>query len=396
MKSKKKLKIAAVVIFVIIAINSILYLTNQPVEDVLKTVEHDVNLPSIKLNNYNFHSEVYGESNREVIIVLHGGPGDDYRSILPLKKLSDRYKVVFFDQRGTGLSQRVGKNDISMATYLEDINSFVNYYGEGDRVSIIGHSWGAMLGAYYVSNYPEKVDKLVLAEPGFLTPEMATEFMKKTNGFMPKKITLKLIMGMIGIYFESKHIKGPDKQARSDYFKDRFTYGLEFEGHPVAGYFRDGDLSNGSLDNWRVGSLVPNILFKEGMDENKNFVFNFIDGIEKYNNEVLFLTSEYNTIIGIEHQIKQMKYFSKAYMEVVKGTGHTMIGEDPKASISFIRTYLEKWFIFSFRVDPGQNRDATTYFYEIDRSFLLCEILLALESISNPFLQQREIHDESI
>ena len=41
----------------------------------------------------------------------------------------------------------------------------------GQKVNLVGHSWGAMLASAYLGQYPEKVDHAVLAEPGFLTSE---------------------------------------------------------------------------------------------------------------------------------------------------------------------------------------------------------------------------------
>ena len=60
-----------------------------------------------------------------------------------------------------------------VASAISDLDSIVDHYGQGNRVNLIGHSWGAMLVSAYLGQYPEKVDHAVLAEPGFLTSDFA-------------------------------------------------------------------------------------------------------------------------------------------------------------------------------------------------------------------------------
>lgn len=62
-----------------------------------ETVDLDESLPSITLNGYKFHAETMGSADDPVIIVLHGGPGGDYRNLLPVAPLSDEYYLVFYD-----------------------------------------------------------------------------------------------------------------------------------------------------------------------------------------------------------------------------------------------------------------------------------------------------------
>src|SRR5580765_7283461 len=72
-----------------------------------KTVAEDPSLPAIDLAGTRFHAEAFGDANAPVLLVLHGGPGSDYRNLLPLQALADDgYRVVFWDQRGAGLSAR--------------------------------------------------------------------------------------------------------------------------------------------------------------------------------------------------------------------------------------------------------------------------------------------------
>ena len=65
--------------------------------------------------------------------------------------------MVFYDQRGTGLSKRVPALDITVDQFIDDLDAFVDHFGNGKPATLVGHSWGAMLtsayaGTRYLSN----------------------------------------------------------------------------------------------------------------------------------------------------------------------------------------------------------------------------------------------------
>ncbi len=92
----------------------------HPGDEVLATVADDPDLPRVEVNGYTFHAETHSDATHPVIIVLRGGPGGDYRSLLALTDLADRYRVVFFDQRSAGLSTRVPAEELTAQTALAE------------------------------------------------------------------------------------------------------------------------------------------------------------------------------------------------------------------------------------------------------------------------------------
>ena len=53
------------------------------------TVEDDPALPRIEVNGTILHAEAFGDPRAPMIVVLHGGPGGDYRAFLPYRVLAD-------------------------------------------------------------------------------------------------------------------------------------------------------------------------------------------------------------------------------------------------------------------------------------------------------------------
>jgi proline iminopeptidase len=118
----------------------------EPGNLVPPTVAEDATLPAIEMNGSRFHLETFGNPANPVIMFLHGGPGSDYRSLLRLAErhngysLADEYFLVYWDQRGTGLSKRHDKDVLTIATYTNDLDSLVNRYSPGKPVLLIGES----------------------------------------------------------------------------------------------------------------------------------------------------------------------------------------------------------------------------------------------------------------
>jgi len=109
--------------------------------------------------------------NGKPVILLAGGPGLNADYLQPIwTKLSITYKCIVLNQRGTGKSilDSVNSNSMSMDNYMSDLETMRKQLNL-EKLTLIGHSWGSMLAMEYASRYPEKVEKLVLLNPGGLS-----------------------------------------------------------------------------------------------------------------------------------------------------------------------------------------------------------------------------------
>jgi len=310
----------------------IFYMLTNGAYTVPRTVADDPSLPSVTINGRIFHAETFGNVSSPVVVVVHGGPGWDYRGLLSLKDLSDEYYVVFYDQRGTGLSPRIDPEELTLDSSLDDLDAVVGHFGKGKKVDLIGHSWGAMLVAAYLGRYPEKVGHAVLAEPGFLT----TEMMKQANVKFGPRWEAGFLMRATKAWFQSLHVRGPDKDAAFDYFIGQVA--------PYANpeYYCDGIIPDAGLLHWRAGAQAMEAILHSAMDDKGVIHIDLIKGVERFMSPVLFLATECNRSVGKSHQEKQAKFFPNSKIEIIKGSGHSMFGERPEESIRVVREYLNR------------------------------------------------------
>jgi len=103
---------------------------------------------------------------RDTVIVLHGGPGFSMSYLEPdLAPLAVRHTLIYYDQRGTGRSTLVTDSSaLDGKRFAEDLEAVRKRFAI-QRVTLLGHSWGAGVAALYARAYPDRVGRLVIVDP---------------------------------------------------------------------------------------------------------------------------------------------------------------------------------------------------------------------------------------
>ena len=114
-----------------------------------------------------------GHKKQTPVIYLHGGPGGHItdRDIQIFTLLSDSgFDVYLYDQVGGGQSKRLRNvGDYTVDRHIEDLNEIINKINSG-KVILIGQSWGGILAALFVAEYPDKIEKIIFTCPGPIYP----------------------------------------------------------------------------------------------------------------------------------------------------------------------------------------------------------------------------------
>ncbi|MNU99112.1 Proline iminopeptidase [compost metagenome] len=278
------------------------------------TVDQDPSLPSLSVNGTILHVEAHGNSSDPLLIIVHGGPGGDYRSLLNAKDLvNDGFYVVFYDQRGTGLSKREDKsqyeNKDAVQLYIDDLNALIDYFQQtsSQKVFLMGHSWGAMLATAYVNQYPERISGVVLAEPGGFT-------WTQTNDYLSRSNKIKFFSEALNdAVFPEQVIAGRNEQEILDYKASFFSTFENAPGNTIG--------NPGSYPFWRNGAVV----FEKLIENAEKYDFNFTTNLHSFSTQVLFLYSERNQAYGAEWATMVSSPYPNVQLEMVKGCGHEML-----------------------------------------------------------------------
>lgn len=100
---------------------------------------------------------------KEVIVLLHGFPGN-YMGLIDLaNSLNHDYRVIIPDLPGCGLSETL-TGQHTLENYAIWLNNFLEQVSAKHTI-IIGHSFGSRVALFFSFSYPEKIKKLVLMTP---------------------------------------------------------------------------------------------------------------------------------------------------------------------------------------------------------------------------------------
>lgn len=95
-----------------------------------------------------------------VLLMLHGGTSETAHFVKFNHALEEDFTVVYWEQRGEGKSYVKGSDStlLTLERYVEDIHELTQLLKEQfsqDKVYLLGHSFGTLLGMKTIEKYPE-------------------------------------------------------------------------------------------------------------------------------------------------------------------------------------------------------------------------------------------------
>ncbi len=155
------------------------------------------------------------------IVVLHGGPDFDHSYLLPdMDRLSDAFRLIYYDQRGRGRSgDGVRAEDVTLVSDIADLDRVREHFKLAST-AVLGHSWGTVLALEYAIRHPERVSHLILMNPA---PASAADF-----GQFRKERREKLgdDLARLGAAAATDGYKAGDPEAVAAYYRIHFKAAL--------------------------------------------------------------------------------------------------------------------------------------------------------------------------
>jgi len=112
--------------------------------------------------NHEIYIEECGTPEGIPVIFVHGGPGGgcayDHRRYFDPEK----YRIVLFDQRGSGRSKPHASLEENTTQNLIDDMEAIRVSLDIERWMLFGGSWGSTLSLLYAEQYPDRVSAMVL------------------------------------------------------------------------------------------------------------------------------------------------------------------------------------------------------------------------------------------
>ena len=258
------------------------------------------------------------------VILLHGGPGYSSYYLKPLEQLGDDRPVVRYDQLGGGKSDRVSDTTMfTIAHFVRELDSLRSALAY-DKVHIVGHSWGTILGFEYYRAHPDHVASLTLGSAALDIPAWEKNARRLVGTLSDSA------QRAIRTREAEKKYDAPDYQAALNEFYGKYVW-----RHPV-----EADLDSTIKT---VNDGIYN--YMQGPSE-----FTITGTLKHYDVTPLLKTIKVPTLYTVgefdEADPPTIKRFAAltpgAAVVVIPGSAHITTWDNPAAMVSAVRSFLRR------------------------------------------------------
>jgi haloalkane dehalogenase len=109
---------------------------------------------------YHYVDEGHGEP----VVMVHGNPTWSFYYRGLVGGLRDHHRVVAPDHIGCGLSDKPGdeRYPYRLARRVDDLEALLEHLGIRERITLVLHDWGGMIGMAWASRCPDRIARLVV------------------------------------------------------------------------------------------------------------------------------------------------------------------------------------------------------------------------------------------
>ncbi|MFX0043319.1 MAG: alpha/beta fold hydrolase [Candidatus Hodarchaeota archaeon] len=257
----------------------------------------------VDLNGIKICYEIFGKGEPLILIHGFGSRKEGFKCQIPA--LSQRFKVITFDNRGAGKSERVD-DPYTMETLADDIRSLLDFF-KIKKIHVLGVSMGGLIAQQFVLRYPEYIDKLLLINTVYGTPDNVGLDLIKKNRLEQLELTKrdpeKAFWDNAHIWFYHKYRKEIKANPKKKF------YGI---------WSAEDEIRESTIDMPTPRDIELQIEALKG--------FNSLDKLQEVKNKTLLLAASHDKICREKIMMEMHERIPNSIFKVIEKAGH----ESPK------------------------------------------------------------------
>jgi len=254
------------------------------------------------------------------LVLMHGGPGQDYTTLLPLKPLSDQFTLIFYDQRSNGRSDGADVSSMTWENLTADADALRETLGF-DQWAVLGHSFGGNVALEYALRYPQRLSHLILMNAGgdqWWVQQNAAEILAK-RGYSARAV-------QAARRFYNGQIKA------DEYFSTVFKFfGAYYYRIPILRTVRE--MISGPRPKFRPEATIF------GYSQVLNG-WTVMDRLDEIKLPALVVAGRYDFLFPPEHQAILAYRLPNAKMVLIERSGHNPQMEQSDQVIQVVRDFM--------------------------------------------------------
>jgi len=263
------------------------------------------------------------------VVFLAGGPGGNSYVFAKIAgpSLEADNLMVYYDQRGTGRSERPSSGDYAITTLVDDIEALRLHLGV-PKLSLIAHSFGAILALEYAAKYPRRVEAAVLAGPLWNAPLSCREHIERLAELRPDVHRTLMALG-----------EPPETETCERSFRavpgregERITEANMYPNAATLERVSRAEAESGLRNTGELGRAV----FRAGL-----LRYRFA-GAERVSAPVLVVGGSRDFAAGPRAQRRLAEILPRGRFAEYEGLGHWMFVEDPERFARDVSRFLDE------------------------------------------------------
>ena len=283
-----------------------------------------------------------------VILFLHGGPGSPELAMLYRYEIHERlekyFTVCYWDQRGAGMSfsSSIDTDTMTLEQMINDtyqISEYLKSRFNKEKIYIIGHSWGSLLGLKTIEKHPENYFAYIGI--GQVTNQIKSE--KLAYDYMlhhATEINDKSAVRNLG-KFDKNASDFPTMNYIStvrSQLMDKYGIGIMHNNFSMAGLIKD-------ILFFKGYTLPEKLNYIRGMGFSQKHLWNYVTSENLFESSLLYQIPVYITHGKYDYQVSYT--LAREYFEMIKApdkafftfekSAHSPNGEEPEKFVQTVR-----------------------------------------------------------
>jgi proline iminopeptidase len=273
----------------------------------------------VEVNGARLRVDVQGEGNAVPIYTHHGAPGlgshaEPKRAFGPL---SDEYRVIAFDARGSGASDAIPP--YSHEQWVADLDALREHFGD-EKIVLAGGSYGGYIALEYTLAHPDRVSHLILRDT---SASRRFEGMAKANALARAKEYPDITEEMLDKLFNGQ-IDSND-QLREYWATIAPLYDANTTPEKIAQRIASATFRY-ETHNWAFSKNIPN--------------FDISSRLHEIKCPVLIVVGRHDWITPVAASEEIKAGIPHARLEIFENSGHSPQLEESEKFLAMVREFL--------------------------------------------------------